>query len=190
MSIEKPMKSYGIFTSSGWDFVAESANGTEDIWWILEGQDYPRLTWELIEGGKEVSGVEGFETGDFSKFPWEHHGDAGRDVTSRQKHSGAYSANAGAIDHDQSTTLQVTLDCVSGNITFYRKVSSELGYDYLKFYIDGAEKGKWSGEEDWAQVSFGVTAGTRIFEWTYSKDGSESEGSDTAWIDDIVFPIN
>jgi len=21
----------------------------EDIWWILEGQDYPRLWWELIE---------------------------------------------------------------------------------------------------------------------------------------------
>jgi len=24
------------------------ANGTEDIWWILEGKDYPRLWWELI----------------------------------------------------------------------------------------------------------------------------------------------
>ena len=22
------------------------SNGTEDIWWILEGQDYPRLWWE------------------------------------------------------------------------------------------------------------------------------------------------
>jgi hypothetical protein len=21
-------------------------NGTEDIWWILDGQDYPRLWWE------------------------------------------------------------------------------------------------------------------------------------------------
>ncbi|MBA7632869.1 hypothetical protein ES703_40424 [subsurface metagenome] len=140
---------------------------------------------------RAVANVEDFETGDFSKFPWEHYGDETWtwDVTSRQKHSGAYSANAGSIDHDQSTTLQVTVDCRSGNISFYRKVSSELGYDYLKFYIDGVEKGKWSGEEDWAEVSFGVTAGTRTFEWTYSKDGSESEGDDTTWIDDIVFPI-
>jgi hypothetical protein len=30
----------------GWDFVDETANGTEDIWWILEGRDYPRLWWE------------------------------------------------------------------------------------------------------------------------------------------------
>ncbi len=34
------------FTDVGWDFVGETANGTEDIWWILEGQDYPRLWWE------------------------------------------------------------------------------------------------------------------------------------------------
>ena len=34
------------FLEAGWDFVDETANGTEDIWWILEGQDYPRLWWE------------------------------------------------------------------------------------------------------------------------------------------------
>ena len=133
--------------------------------------------------------AEDFETGDFSRFPWEHYGDATWAVTSWEKYSGTYSAEAGSIDHDESTTLRVTLDCISGNITFYRKVSSESRCDYLKFYIDGVRKGRWSGEEDWAQVSFDVTAGTRTFEWTYSKDGSESEGYDTAWIDDIVFPI-
>ena len=164
---------------------------------IVDLDGNPRIINGIVdmgayEGGKEVSGVEDFETGDFSKFPWEHYGDETWtwDVTSWQKHSGAYSAKAGSIDHDQSTTLQVTLDCVSGNITFYRKVSSESGYDHLKFYIDGVREGRWSGEKDWAQVSFGVTAGTRTFKWTYSKDGSESEGDDTAWIDDIVFPIN
>jgi endoglucanase len=51
------------------------------------------------------------------------------------------------------------------------------------------EKGDWSGEEDWAEVSFGVDEGTRTFEWTYSKDSSDSDGDDTAWIDDIVFPL-
>jgi len=33
-------------TGWDWDFVGETANGTEDIWWILEGQDYPRFWWE------------------------------------------------------------------------------------------------------------------------------------------------
>ncbi len=36
------------FAEAGWDFVDEFKNGTDDIWWILESQDYPRLWWELI----------------------------------------------------------------------------------------------------------------------------------------------
>ncbi len=34
------------FVEVGWDFMGETANGTEDLWWILEGQDYPRLWFE------------------------------------------------------------------------------------------------------------------------------------------------
>ena len=39
-------------------------------------------------------------------------------------------------------------------------------------------------------IAFKITSGTRTFEWSYSKDGSESGGDDTAWIDDIVFPAD
>ena len=42
------MQTESTFTDAGWDFVDETENGTEDIWWIDEGQDYPRLWWELI----------------------------------------------------------------------------------------------------------------------------------------------
>jgi hypothetical protein len=40
------MQTAKTFLDVGWDFVDETANGTEDIWWILEGKDYPRLWWE------------------------------------------------------------------------------------------------------------------------------------------------
>jgi hypothetical protein len=30
----------------GWDFVGETVNGTEDIWWILENITYPKLNWQ------------------------------------------------------------------------------------------------------------------------------------------------
>ena len=40
------MQTAKTFLDAGWDFVDGTANGTEDIWWILEGQDYPRLWWE------------------------------------------------------------------------------------------------------------------------------------------------
>jgi len=134
--------------------------------------------------------MEDFETNNFRIFPWEHEGDTHWTTTPWEKHSEKYSAQAGSIDDDESTTLKVTLDCAAGDISFYRKIYSEEGCDYLTFYIDGVEKDTWSGEEDWAEVSFPVTAGTRTFEWTYSKDGSASEGDDTAWIDDIVFPVD
>lgn len=35
------------FLRAGWDFIGEDENGTADIWWIDEGNDYPRLWWEL-----------------------------------------------------------------------------------------------------------------------------------------------
>lgn len=40
------MQTARTFLEAGWDFVGETANGTDDIWWILEGKDYPRLWWE------------------------------------------------------------------------------------------------------------------------------------------------
>ncbi len=43
------MQTASTFLDAGWDFIGETANGTEDIWWILEGKDYPRLWWEAAE---------------------------------------------------------------------------------------------------------------------------------------------
>jgi len=42
------MQTASTFLEAGWDFVDEVDNGTEDIWGILEGQDYPRLWWEFV----------------------------------------------------------------------------------------------------------------------------------------------
>lgn len=44
------MQTASTFLDAGWDFMGETANGTDDIWWILEGHDYPRLWWEMIPG--------------------------------------------------------------------------------------------------------------------------------------------
>jgi hypothetical protein len=40
------MQTASTFLNAGWDFIDETDNGTNDIWWIDEGQDYPRLWWE------------------------------------------------------------------------------------------------------------------------------------------------
>jgi hypothetical protein len=43
------MQTAKTFLDAGWDFVGETANGTEDIWWINEGKDYPHLWWEAAK---------------------------------------------------------------------------------------------------------------------------------------------
>ena len=47
--ITAEMQTTSTFLDAGWDFMDETANGTEDIWWIIEGQDYPRLWWETSD---------------------------------------------------------------------------------------------------------------------------------------------
>lgn len=133
--------------------------------------------------------LEDWETGDLSKFPWETGGGAGWTVVNESPWEGTYCAKSGAIGDNQASSLAILMNVTaSGNITFYRKVSSETNYDYLRFYIDGAQQGSWSGTMGWAQVSYPVTAGVHIFEWKYTKDANTSTGSDCGWVDYIVFP--
>ncbi|MCH9022080.1 MAG: hypothetical protein IID32_04885 [Planctomycetes bacterium] len=42
------MQTAGMFLGAGWDFVGEAANGTEEIWAICGGSDYPRFVWEIV----------------------------------------------------------------------------------------------------------------------------------------------
>lgn len=36
------------YMEAGWDFVGETDNGVEDLWWIDDGNDYPHLWWERL----------------------------------------------------------------------------------------------------------------------------------------------
>jgi hypothetical protein len=71
------MKTAATFTDAAWDFVGETANGTEDIWRMCaDGVDYPRLSWEFSRGGDGgfvVSGgaVDGKYAGDGRGGGWE-----------------------------------------------------------------------------------------------------------------------
>ncbi len=44
------MQSINTFINAGWDFKGTNINGTEDIWDICEGTNYPRLSWEILDG--------------------------------------------------------------------------------------------------------------------------------------------
>ena len=110
-------------------------------------------------------------------------------ITNTQSYEGARSIRSGNITHSQSSTMTYTFNApTGGQVSFYAKVSSEANYDFLKFYIDNVEKGRWSGEVDWTEFSYDITAGNHTLRWTYEKDFSVSNGSDAAFVDLISVP--
>ena len=133
--------------------------------------------------------IEDFESGDFSTYDWTFGGDANWQISSSSPQEGTYCAQSMDIDDNQTSELIINADVMSSStISFYKKVSSESNYDYLRFYIDGSEQGSWSGEVAWSEESYNVSAGNHEFKWVFDKDYSVSNGSDCAWIDYIIFP--
>lgn len=134
---------------------------------------------------------EDYESGDFSNYSWLQ-GTFPWVVDANQIYEGSYSSrSAFNLPDGEESELSIYVNVLSpGDISFYKFVSSEFNFDFLKFKINGTKVGEWSGEDSvWSFVSFPVNnTGTHTFKWEYDKDGSWSDGDDCAWIDYIVFP--
>jgi hypothetical protein len=136
----------------------------------------------------EESQAWSFETGSFEP-QWVQGGDAPWFITTENPYDGAYCSKSGSIGDYQTSEMSITLFLNSGgDVSFFRKVSSEANYDYLKFYIDDIFQDQWAGEVAWSEVSFAVTSGQHNFKWVYEKDANTVGGSDCAWVDYIIFP--
>lgn len=106
-------------------------------------------------------------------------------VQSITTHDGVSAMQSGAISHSQASVLEGVVDG-NGTLSFWWKVSSELGYDFLRFYIDDVEQGSLSGETAWQQATFNLPgAGVHKLKWVYVKDESKTSGSDGAWLDEV-----
>ncbi len=133
--------------------------------------------------------TEGFESGNFETFPWTFSGDAEWEIDDVEFFEGSYSARSGDIDDDKLSSMEFEAYVLGdGEISFYRKVSSEANYDYLRFYINGVLMDEWAGDVSWSEVSFNITSGINTFKWAYEKDYSVSNGEDCAWVDNISLP--
>lgn len=132
---------------------------------------------------------EDYESGDFSQYSWVQ-GNYPWFITNNNPAEGtSCSRSADNLPDNQESEIYINLNVIAdGEISFYRKISSEQHYDYLKFYINNNKEGEWSGIQDWDLVTFPVNAGINEFKWKYDKDGGWSEGQDCAYIDYIVFP--
>ena len=162
------------------------SNSSVEAQFFLKASCYSLMGEELLSIG---SVKETFETGDLSAFAWQTLGSSLWYIDDSIAHTGTYSVRSGAITHNNLTTLQVEVEVsADGEISFYKKLSTEASRDNLTFYIDNTAMDVWSGEVDWSRESFPVTVGTHKFKWIYMKNGSGTYGEDCCWIDDVQFP--
>ncbi len=73
------------------------------------------------------------------------------------------------------------------NVSFWWKVSSEAGFDFLEFYTNGVLARAISGEVDWEPQFFNLSATTNVLTWLYRKDDSYTAGSNCGWLDQVAF---
>ncbi len=93
-------------------------------------------------------------------------------------------AQSGPVSQGRGSWLDTVADA-SGEISFWWKVSSEEGVDFLEFHIDGVLAEHISGEVDWQQRIYAVDDGA-LLRWQYSKNGGNSIGADCGWVDQVV----
>ncbi len=133
--------------------------------------------------------MEDWETGNDNSFSWTYAGDSDWFVTSQEFFEGDYSMQSGVIGQNEVTTLQLVVQVGQADeVSFNFKTSTEESYDFLRFSIDNVVQDSWSGEIDWTQVSFPISAGSHALSWFYEKDEWLTEGSDACWLDDIILP--
>lgn len=116
-------------------------------------------------------------------------GDASWSADSEVSRIGDRSAGSGDIGDSQVSRLVASLEG-PGTISFWWQVSSEVGYDYLQFLVDGVSRAAISGSVGWTERTFELTEGSHAIEWFYTKDGSVSSGADRGWVDGVMFTVN
>ena len=123
---------------------------------------------------------------DASSFFWTEGGSANWFHQTAVTHDGNDAAQSGAIGHGQISWFETELEG-PGTLSFWWRVSSEPGYDFQVFRLDGELINSRSGEGDWEHWTFSIPIGTHLATWQYVKNGSGSGGSDAAWVDQVVW---
>jgi hypothetical protein len=133
--------------------------------------------------------TDGFESGGLASLAWSNGGNSPWRVQSGVVSAGSFAAQSGPVGDSQQSSLLLITNLLSGTCSFDYRVSSEAGWDFLEFYLNGVRLGRWSGDVGWASFQFRVVAGLNTLEWRYSKDANFSAGLDAAFIDNVYLPL-
>lgn len=167
------------------------AYATTFYWKVISYNEYGSTESRIFNFTTANPPDEDFENQGFPRSNWSNSGDFSWFIDGNTSFEGNYSLRSGIIDDLGSSRLAYS--CYSHAceyISFRLKISSQTNADFLKLVIDGDTLASYSGVIDWTEEKFGIDPGEHLIEWIYSKDASESQGMDGAWIDNIYLPGN
>jgi uncharacterized delta-60 repeat protein len=185
-----PVNSIQVLTATparGYEFVrwAGTLSSTDNPLFVVMTRDH------VLTARFRVQNVlDGFESGNLLLLPWSGGGGNPWTVQDQTAGTGQYAVRSGLIADNQSSSLVLLIDTLGGVGSFDLRASSELGWDFLEFYLNGARLQRWSGEVGWQNYQFAVPPGVNQFEWRYTKDANFSSGLDAAFIDNLYLPQN
>ena len=114
-------------------------------------------------------------------------GDAGWAAQDETAHGGGSALKSGAIGNGQVSWVETSVDG-AGEVSFWWKASSERYPQYAMFSVDGQERLRIGGEQDWTNATVQVEgSGSHVLRWSYVKDDEMSGGSDCAWLDEVTW---
>ena len=137
-----------------------------------------------------IGPFDDFETGDFSKFDWQFDNNYPWSLTTINPYEGMYCMKSGGAGVDNVVSnMTVMVDIpADGIMSFFGKISCEASWDYGYFFIDGVQKGVFTGcNSSWTEKTYDITAGTHTFQWRYTKDASVNSCDDCFYVDYITF---
>jgi hypothetical protein len=117
---------------------------------------------------------------------WTTSGDAFWFGQTANTHDNISAAQSGDIGDGQESWMETTVTG-PGTLSFWWNVSSEDGYDYLEFLVDGDWQDDITGDWGWDQRSYEIEAGEHTLRWRYYKDGSSSDGLDAGFLDEVSY---
>jgi subtilisin family serine protease len=161
---------------SGWDGACTGSATTCTV--VMNAARNVTATFTASTGGLSLGQALG-NTG----LDWRTSGDASwQGVQLSDRTAG----QSGDIGDNQTSELYTTLTG-PGTLSFAWRVSSESGYDFLEFHVNGVRQFSISGETDWETRTVNIGPGAQEIRWVYRKDFSISNGEDAGWVNAVTF---
>jgi|GEM_PF-4439428 len=120
---------------------------------------------------------------DMTRF-WYGHGQVFWQPQKEEGVAGDSALRSGSVADSEKSQFSASFTG-PGTLRYWRKLSTEEGFDLLRVRLNGNVVHEVSGLRDWEAASFVLPAGTSTVSWSYEKNERFTFGDDAVWVDEV-----